>query len=289
MREGILVLAQRGTAAEGALSFVLELAQRLEARLVMTEHVDESLCPAGNRGHRDVAQQDAAAYAHLEWLRQEAGAIDPRVTVRVLHGELPGALSQALTTADLLITLDAEAGVHVRRRLRMLALEAACQTGVPALVIPAGWRQSLGHRLLLAFDGSRESRAAFPLALRVARALGWSILLLQVMPVEVARLPRHPEIASLLRRLREAVRSSLQAEAEALARMGVEVSAGVMMGSPVSSILRAAQLLGAGMIVLGSSGRGTPTGEAPGSVATAVFLRSRVPCLIVPRRVPAPR
>ncbi len=287
MGASILLFAQRGTTPEGALSFALELARRFGATLVMTEHADESLCPAGSRGHRDVAQQDTAAYAHLEWLRQEVRATGRDVSIRVLHGELPAALHQALTTADLLIALDPDAGEDLRRRSRMLALEAACQAGVPALALPAGWRRSPGHRLLLAFDGSSESRAAFPLATGVARALGWSILLLQVIPLEAARLPRHPEIPPLLRRLRAAVRRSLQAEAEALAGAGLEVAAGVMVGSPVSSLLRAARLLRAGMIVLGSSGRGTRAGGAPGSVATAVFLRARVPCLVVPWRGPA--
>lgn len=284
MGGNVLVLAQHGSPAEGSLDFALELAHRLEARVLITEHVNESICPAGSRGHRDVAQQDTAAYAHLEWLRQEARAYGSDVNIMVLRGELSAALHHALTNIDLLITLDPDAGIEIRRRSRMLALEAACWAGVPVLAVPPGWCQPEGRRLLIAFDGSDQSRATFPIATSIARALRWSILLLQVIPIEAARLPRHPEIAPLLRRLRDVVRSSLRAEAEALAQTNVEVATGVLVGSTVSSILRAARLLRSDMIVLGSSGRSTPLGRAPGSVATAVFLRSRLPCLVVPRR-----
>jgi nucleotide-binding universal stress UspA family protein len=289
MGGNVLVLAQHETPEEGALALASELARRLGATLVIAEHADESLCPAGSRGHRDVALQDTATYAHLEWLRQGVSAISPHVRTQVLRGEMPDVLSDALSSADILVAIDPEAGADARRRSRMLALEAAWRAGVPALALPARWPRPDTRWLLLAYDGSPTCRTAFPLAAELARASGWRIVLLQVIPVETARLPRRPEVTQILRQLREAVLRELSVEAAVLSREGIEVSARVMVGSPASSIVRAAGLLRAAMVVLGSRGRAFGVRETPGSVAMAVFLRSPVPCLLVPPHRPLRR
>jgi len=269
MGGNVLVLAQHETPEESALAFASELARRLGATLVIAEHADESLCPAGSRGHRDVALQDTATYAHLEWLRQGVSAVSPHARTQVLRGEMPDVLSDALSSADI--------------------LEAAWRAGVPALALPARWPRPDARWLLLAYDGSPACRRAFPLAAELARASGWRIVLLQVIPVETARLPRRPEVTQILSQLREAVLRELSVEAAALSREGIEVSARVMVGSPASSIVRAAGLLRAAMVVLGSRGRAFGVRETPGSVAMAVFLRSPVPCLLVPPHRPLRR
>jgi nucleotide-binding universal stress UspA family protein len=271
-----------GYTAPATLAWVAGLVAEMGSVVRLAVHVSEDTCLAGDRGRRDPAQYDAMAHARLESFRRELGPLGTRVELTALHGELLPALSSVLSASDLLVVIEPDAAEDDRWLSRLEALHAAWRSGCPALLVPALRPPPGRGRILVTFDGSKASRSSFPLAVKMARALDWDIVLLKVLPFEEEGWGADEASLQLLRRRRSVAAATMQAEAEALARQGVRVRAATFMGSPVRIIVRAARLLRADMVLLSDRGRSQWGSRGPGSVATAVFLRSPVPCLLVP-------
>jgi nucleotide-binding universal stress UspA family protein len=77
----------------------------------------------------------------------------------------------------------------------------------------------------------------------------------------------------------------LQALADGLRGRGVETTALLLRGPTVETLLEKSKELQAGLIVLGSHGRGAVYSLLVGSVAEGVVRRSSVPVLLVPSQV----
>ena len=76
----------------------------------------------------------------------------------------------------------------------------------------------------------------------------------------------------------------LQQMADRLRADGVEVTALLLQGSTVATIIAEAERLEADLLVLGSHGRGAVHNMLVGSVAEGVVRTSKVPVLLVPTR-----
>ena len=76
----------------------------------------------------------------------------------------------------------------------------------------------------------------------------------------------------------------LQQMADRLRADGVEVTAVLLQGSTVATIIAEADRLEADLLVLGSHGRGAVHNMLVGSVAEGVVRASKVPVLLVPTR-----
>jgi nucleotide-binding universal stress UspA family protein len=76
----------------------------------------------------------------------------------------------------------------------------------------------------------------------------------------------------------------LQALAGRLREQGHQVSALMVQGPTVQTILAQAEKLGAEVIVVGSHGRGKLFDLVVGSVSAGVIRKSKVPVLVVPSR-----
>jgi nucleotide-binding universal stress UspA family protein len=77
----------------------------------------------------------------------------------------------------------------------------------------------------------------------------------------------------------------LQALADGLRSGGIEVTALLLRGPTVETLLEKSKELQAGLIVLGSHGRSAVYNLLVGSVAEGIVRRSSVPVLLVPAQV----
>lgn len=138
---------------------------------------------------------------------------------------------------------------------------------VPILVVPRKGPFTF-QRPLLASDGSAFSDAAWREALRLAQA--WSVPLLAISAALTEE--EYPEVEEILQKL--------QGEAE---QQGVPLEAHMVQGRPADAILRAAEVLKADLLILGSHGRTGLTRLFLGSVAERVVGQAACPVLIVKR------
>ena len=141
---------------------------------------------------------------------------------------------------------------------------------------------------LLAYDGSDSAGAAIVEAGRQLRTPKAARVLTVWTPLEDI-----PFWGPAMTRFPDDLLQAARREAEKLAAEGSELAnaAGfeaeplVTSGEPVwRSVIDAADSIGAGVIVLGSHGRGTVGSAVMGSVATAVAHHATIPVLICRRR-----
>ncbi len=146
----------------------------------------------------------------------------------------------------------------------------------------------LGDRILLATDGSPEAERALGTAATLAEKLGAGLHLVSVEPMPdplswpEARI-MSPELRGDIReRAEDAARKTLEGQAEKLGEMDVEVS-GVhaVAGRPDTEIVRVAEEVGAGLVVIGSRGLGPVRRAVMGSVSLSVVHHSHCSVLVV--------
>ncbi len=146
------------------------------------------------------------------------------------------------------------------------------------------------RRILIPVDGSSWGESAFPLALRLARAVGAELLLAHVVPVPELTQTGPLEAADLQLRERVVERNERVARAyvERLrgyaAAQGLRVRALMIRGEDVrSSLARIVSAEGADLVVLSARGHGgnRPSDAAYGSVAAYLMTHSATPMLIV--------
>jgi len=141
------------------------------------------------------------------------------------------------------------------------------------------------QHILVPLDGSFRAEQALPVASRIARSTGGSVLLLQVVspPIDysggLAMVPLvteqviESEIAEATGYLKTVAASPLLA--------GVFTRTEVMFGTPALHIIAAAEAYGVDLVVLCSRGRTGFTRWALGSVAHTLVHQSTVPILVL--------
>jgi nucleotide-binding universal stress UspA family protein len=145
------------------------------------------------------------------------------------------------------------------------------------MVIPfhakVGWR-----KIMLATDGSANSRPAINRALELSQAYGAELKILSIMEMP-SKLGGNPgeALAELLQE-REGMLDGLRAEAEALK---IKTEALVSQGYPARTIVAQAQKAGANLIVMGSHGRTGLSRLLMGSVTERVIGLAPCPVLVV--------
>ncbi len=163
------------------------------------------------------------------------------------------------------------------------------------------------RNILVPLDGSPLAEAALPHAAAIARPLGATIHLVQVLPLPAGRsggafraaaafmtsvrLPRSEEAVDrdLHPVYREAEMASYEAEAkralfptaERLQAENLPVVVAVVFGRPAGGILRYSEDHHIDLIVMSTHGEGGPDQYAYGSTADRVARRSPVPVLLV--------
>lgn len=145
------------------------------------------------------------------------------------------------------------------------------------LAVPA--RASLGWRkIMLATDGSPNSRPATNRALELAQAYGAALKILSIMEVPSRFSGNAGELLAALLKEREQLLAQLRQEAESL-RIDVEVF--LSQGYPARTIVAQAQRTGVNLIVMGSHGQTGLGRLLMGSVAERVMGLAPCPVLVV--------
>src|SRR5690242_17100026 len=144
------------------------------------------------------------------------------------------------------------------------------------------------ERILIAIDGSPGAREALEMGLALARGAGAiaTVVYVRHSPLPVLGDPFYQRsLSHELRRARAAI-----ADAETLAAtMGVEIEPEVLEGHPARCVLDLAEARGAGLIVVGSRGRGAISGTLLGSVSAEIVHKGRRPVLVAKQRSRARR
>jgi nucleotide-binding universal stress UspA family protein len=145
-----------------------------------------------------------------------------------------------------------------------------------------------GDRILLATDGSPEAERALGMAVTLSEKLGAELHLVSVEPMPdplswpEARI-MSPELRGDIReRAEDASRKLLEGQVEKIEEMDLEVSeVHAVAGRPDSEIVRVAEEVGAGLVVLGSRGMGPVRRAVMGSVSLSVVHHSHGSVLVV--------
>ncbi len=148
------------------------------------------------------------------------------------------------------------------------------------------------QRILIPLDGSQRAEQAVPVAARIARASGGSVLLLQVVspPIDYGGgLAQAPLMMERVIETELAVSSSyLDRVAKARELAGIETTTDAMCGLPARDILTAAKSQSVDLIIMCSHGRTGFTRWALGSIAQKVAWHSPVPVLVLRAGEPMP-
>jgi nucleotide-binding universal stress UspA family protein len=140
--------------------------------------------------------------------------------------------------------------------------------------------------ILLAVDGSDESKQAAQAATELSRETGSEVHLVYVLPTPAQLIGHHlysDEIReSLIGGAERDAETFLKEQAEKVGSDGGKVAdTHLRSGDPDKEILRAAEALGVGLIVIGSRGLGAVSRALMGSVSDSVVRHAHCPVLVV--------
>jgi nucleotide-binding universal stress UspA family protein len=139
-------------------------------------------------------------------------------------------------------------------------------------------------RILVATDFSEHADRALEWAIEMAKRWGGAaITLLHTYEIPVYSVPDGAFIATadMTARIGEAGNAGLQATLKRYEGAGVTIEPLLRTGPPAEEINSVAQLVGAGLIVLGTHGRRGLSRALLGSVADRVIRTAKVPVLTV--------
>lgn len=132
--------------------------------------------------------------------------------------------------------------------------------------------------ILVPLDGSTLAERAVPVAAALARATGWRLRL--IAAVRVTGLPGFDMTEAQLTEM-TAAETYLQTQAQELAGQGLVAERSAIFAPAAKAILEEAALLGAGLIVMATHGRGGLGRLIAGSTAREVLAKSPIPVLLV--------
>ncbi len=140
--------------------------------------------------------------------------------------------------------------------------------------------------ILLATDGSDEAKLASQAATELSRETGSEVHLVYVLPMPAQLIGHHlysDEMReSLIGGAERDAETFLKEQAEKVSSDGGKVAdTHLRSGDPDKEILRAAEALGVGLIVIGSRGLGAITRTLIGSVSDSVVRHAHCPVFVV--------
>ncbi len=141
-------------------------------------------------------------------------------------------------------------------------------------------------QILLATDGSDESALATQAATELSRETGSEVHLVYVLPTPAQLIGHHtyPDEMreSLIAGAERDAETFLKEQAEKIRSDGGKVAeTHFRSGEPDKEILRAAESLGVGLIVMGSRGLGSISRMLMGSISDSVVRHAHCPVLVM--------
>jgi nucleotide-binding universal stress UspA family protein len=141
-------------------------------------------------------------------------------------------------------------------------------------------------QILLATDGSEESKLAAEAATELSKGTGSEVHLVYVLPTPAQLIGHHlytDEVReSLIGGAERDAETFLKEQAEKISSGGGKVAeTHLRSGDPDKEILRTAEALGVGLIVIGSRGLGAITRTLIGSVSDSVVRHAHCPVFVV--------
>ena len=133
--------------------------------------------------------------------------------------------------------------------------------------------------IVLALDGSDESRQAIPLATELARQNGARIVVAHVQEDVVGK-SGGPIVAT-----EDEIQAEIRKQAEDLSADGIETSVEmreIMLGGPAHAIVEIADGANADLILVGTRGHSPLAGLLLGSVTQRLLHIARCPVLVAP-------
>ena len=140
--------------------------------------------------------------------------------------------------------------------------------------------------ILLATDGSEEGKLATQAATELSRETGSEVHVVYVLPSPAQLIGHHlyPDDVreSLIGGAERDAETFLKEQAEQIGSDGGKVAeTHLRSGDPDKEIIRAAESLGVGLIVIGSRGLGALSRALIGSVSDSVVKHAHCPVLVV--------
>jgi nucleotide-binding universal stress UspA family protein len=141
-------------------------------------------------------------------------------------------------------------------------------------------------QILLAIDGSDEAKLATEAATELSKGTGSQVHLVYVLPTPAQLIGHHlytDEVReSLIGGAERDAETFLKEQAETISSDGGKVAdTHLRSGDPDKEILRTAEALGVGLIVIGSRGLGAITRTLIGSVSDSVVRHAHCPVFVV--------
>ena len=140
-------------------------------------------------------------------------------------------------------------------------------------------------KILLATDGSEEATLAARTAVDIADKTNSELHVVYVgeeYGYPIHAVPEYEYARTIQENLEQEVRKLLDAEVEQVkAAGGTVVGAHFGMGRPDEEIVKLAEEIGAGLIVMGSRGRGGVRRSLMGSVSDSVVRHAHCPVMVV--------
>jgi nucleotide-binding universal stress UspA family protein len=158
----------------------------------------------------------------------------------------------------------------------------------PVLVVRQGGRdyEDRLDPVVLAVDGSKESKLAAGAAAEISGATGSSVHVIYVMPTEAELYGQHfyaeDVKTSLIEEAKASARRFLEEQAEGVRSAGGEVAQTYLgTGRPDEEIVELAEEIDAGMVVVGSRGLGGIRRALMGSVSDSVVRHAHCAVLVM--------
>jgi nucleotide-binding universal stress UspA family protein len=273
-----VVLGFDGSAAsEAALEWTAERAR--------TERFELDIVLVTNMFLSDRAAADRILDAAARRWRDLAPNV-PVTAVR-LDGLMPTTLTEVARGSALLV-LGIEPGFRMRSALSgWIPLRAAARSGVPTVLVPAGWSAS-DDPVTVGLDVDGSSAAALLFAARAASTANVPLRILHSWLMSSSLLRGH---ASALPSIQRVAAGHERVVDAAVAEVGeqypsVGIITELVRDNPTSALTRAADR--SSMVVIGSHGRGIAVSGFVGSVGLdLVGLLDRTICVVPPTRARA--
>lgn len=293
----LLVPLDGSKLAEAALPAAAFLARTLHARLMLL-HVIEQHAPLHVHHERHLSDvAEAEQYLRDVSSQWFAGLSVEHHVHTAPVADVAASIDQHARElkADLIVMCTHGRGGPVRWVFGSIAQQVVGMGNTPLLMLPPGHAEcGLGGNstFLVPLDGEPAHEAGLPLAEELAGACRSHLVLLTVVPearqlgggrgAAARMLPG--TMTAILDFEEERTREYLASLLVDLHKRGIAASADVRRGEPARMILKAAEEVGAKLVVLSTHGKSGAKAFWSASVGPRVALAAEVPLLLVPTK-----